>query len=164
MLSLFQHEAQIAENYRLISRLQNDLKHANDDVVNLSSKMEHKRKLFVNLQDSLQNSVNECLELRHLLEASHQDAASLEKESKEKISCLEDRINLLQTRTATAEKKSVNAERTLKEAQADFRCRSTRSAAGVLYLSCAAVYKRIVARSLHQWRACTAAAVSDEYL
>lgn len=155
-----QQVVQIEENYRLVSRLQKDLKNANCDVTNLSAQLEHKRKLFIKLQDSLQNSVAECLDLRHLLEASHLETASLDKQTKAALAQQEDRITLLTSRTTTAEKKCVIAEVALAEALTDFRYRGSRSATGVLYLSCLAVYKRVMGRSLHQWRACTTAAVS----
>ena len=159
MVCSSQQEVQIEENYRLISRLQKDLQNANIDVTNLSAQLEHKRKLFIKLQDSLQNSVAECLELRHLLEVSHMETATLDKKTQAALASQEDRITLLTSRTAIAEKKCAVAEAALREAQTDFRHRGARSATGVLYLSCLAVYKRIMGRSLHQWRACTTATV-----
>ena len=164
MLYSQQQEVKIEENYKLITRLQRDLKNCNSDVVNLSAQLEHKRKLFITLQDSLQNSVNECLELRHLLEGSHLETAALQKKTSAEIEHLEDRLTLLSSRTSTAEKKCALAEAALKEAQADFRFRGTRNSIGLLYMSCLGVYKRIMGRSLHQWRACTTAAVSAEYV
>ena len=143
----------------MISRLQKDLKNSNEDVVNLSAQLEHKRQLFVKLQDSLQNSVNECLELRHLLEASHLQTADLEKKTNVEIESLNDRVTLLTARASTAEKRYAVAESALKEAQAEFRHRGIRSSTAVLYLACRGPYKRIMSRSLHQWRACTTAAV-----
>lgn len=166
-LSSPQREVQIEENYRLIARLQKDLQNCNRDVTSLTAQLEHKRKLFVKLQDSLQTSVNECIELRHLLEASHLETASLDKKSRAEIENLEDRLTLQTSRATNAESRYTAAQAALTEAQTDFRFRTSRSATGVLYLSCLAAYKRIMSRGLHQWRACTAAAVStvcDAYI
>lgn len=150
----------IDENYSLISRLQKELTGANHDVTNLTAQLDHKRELFLKLQTSLQDSVNECVQLRHQLEASHLETVDIEKKKKMEIEHLEDKVTLLTTRTSNAQKKCDKAEESLREAEAGFRIRGTRRAIGLLYMSCLAAFKRIIGRSFHQWRACTTAAVA----
>ena len=149
----------IQHNQHLILRLQHELQNAQHDVSMMTNKLDQKRKLFLGLQESLQSSTEECLDLRRSLERAHLELAHLQDEKSAAISSLEDRLSTAMHRADISEKRSAQLGGDLGEAKAELAHRVERYAADLIYVVAVGVYKRVVGRAMRQWRACTAASV-----
>ena len=154
-----QMKSEVEHHQQVINRLQNELHSTHNDLSIMTTKIEHKRKLLLGLQESLQANVDECLELRRSLEQSHLAQSQYQEAKTKEIQGLKESLSAATFRADVAEKKFIQSVSELDEARTTLRHRTLQFSASLLYVVTTSVYKRIVGRAMRQWRACTAAEV-----
>lgn len=143
----------------LILRLERELQSTMHDSKLQYDKLEHKRKLFLGLQESLQASAEECLDLRRHLEKAHLELSQLRDEKNTEIKVLDERLIATSHRADIAEKKYAQLMVDRDEATIAQKYKFKRYGADLMYVVTTGVYKRVMSRAIGQWRACTAASV-----